>query len=167
MNLKDILKSEFFKNVVTLLSGTTAGQVISILMVPVIARLYTPEQFGDFALFISIATVIAVISSARYELAIIPTKQDSNAFNLFIICIIFTLVSAFFSLIIILIFNNYIEFILNYIELCKWLYLLPLSILLLSFQIVAFSLPCSSQNDENRKVFVREHRHVTNALLRR
>ena len=130
MILKQIIKSEFIKNVFTLLSGTTAGQIIMLLMVPVIARLYTPAQFGEYSLFISIATVIAVIASGRYELAIIPAREDIRAFNLFIASLVLTVFSALLSLLAILFFNNEISFLLNNIELCKWLLLLPVSILL-------------------------------------
>ena len=43
-------KSEFAKNVLTLMTGTTIAQAIPIAISPILTRLYTPEDFGVFAL---------------------------------------------------------------------------------------------------------------------
>jgi len=44
------LKSEFAKNVLTLMTGTTIAQAIPIAISPILTRIYTPEDFGVFAL---------------------------------------------------------------------------------------------------------------------
>ncbi len=48
-NLKP--KSEFTKNVLTLMTGTTIAQAIPIAISPILTRLYTPEDFGVFVLY--------------------------------------------------------------------------------------------------------------------
>ena len=46
------LKSEFTKNVLTLMTGTTIAQAIPIAISPILTRLYSPEDFWIFALCI-------------------------------------------------------------------------------------------------------------------
>ena len=46
-------KSEFAKNVLTLMTGTTIAQAIPIAISPILTRLYTPEDFGVFNLMIN------------------------------------------------------------------------------------------------------------------
>ena len=40
------IHGEFFKNVITLISGTTVAQIISLAIYPALSRMYTPEDFG-------------------------------------------------------------------------------------------------------------------------
>lgn len=54
-------KSEFSKNVLTLITGTTIAQAIPIAISPILTRIYTPEDFGVFALFVSLVGFISVI----------------------------------------------------------------------------------------------------------
>ena len=50
-------KSEFSRNVLTLMTGTTIAQAIPIAISPILTRIYTPEDFGVFALFIGVVGV--------------------------------------------------------------------------------------------------------------
>lgn len=69
-------KSEFNKNIFTLLSGTIIAQAIPIAISPILTRIYTPDDFGVFALFLAISSVFGSISTAKYELAIaLPKKR--------------------------------------------------------------------------------------------
>jgi len=72
--------SAFGVDVLTLVTGTTIAQIITVLASPVITRLYGPETFGILALFTSITSIIAVIACMRYELAIMLPESDGEAF---------------------------------------------------------------------------------------
>jgi O-antigen/teichoic acid export membrane protein len=78
-------RSEFTRNVFTLLTGTTVAQVIPIAISPILTRIYLPEDFGMFALYIAISGVFAVGSMGRYEMAIILPKENSTAINLMLL----------------------------------------------------------------------------------
>jgi O-antigen/teichoic acid export membrane protein len=60
-------KSEFSRNVLTLMTGTTIAQAIPIAISPILTRIYTPEDFGMFALYMSTASLFSVIATGRYE----------------------------------------------------------------------------------------------------
>ena len=71
-----ILKSEFIRNVVTLITGTTVANVLPIAAAPILTRIFTPKDFGLFAFYFSMVTILAVFTTARYELAItLPKKK--------------------------------------------------------------------------------------------
>lgn len=73
------LKSEFIKNTLTLMSGTTIAQVVAFILSPVLTRLYTPADFGQLATFMAITGIISTVSCLRYELAIILPKSDKES----------------------------------------------------------------------------------------
>ncbi|MEW7501161.1 type 8 capsular polysaccharide synthesis protein Cap8K [Staphylococcus aureus] len=55
------------------------AQVILIITTPIITRLYSPTEFGDFTIFSNIAMILIPIINARYDLLIVNTKNDRSA----------------------------------------------------------------------------------------
>ena len=55
------MKSSFTKNVLTLMTGTAVAQAIPIAISPILTRLYTPSDFGVFALFFSIVAILGTV----------------------------------------------------------------------------------------------------------
>ena len=81
MKLHDIRKSELAKNTSVLISGTAIAQLIPILLQPVLRRYYSPEIFGAYAVYLSLVGILIIVSSFKYELAIIIPKKDKEAAN--------------------------------------------------------------------------------------
>ncbi|WP_155723934.1 lipopolysaccharide biosynthesis protein [Bdellovibrio bacteriovorus] len=52
---------------------------MNILFVPVLARIYTPEQYAQFGLLLSLVVVLAGAASGKYAEAISTAKHDSTA----------------------------------------------------------------------------------------
>ena len=123
-------KSEFSRNVLTLMTGTTIAQAIPIAISPILTRIYSPEDFGVFALYISIVSIISVVSTGRYELAIMLPKKDEDAISIVVLSSIITLLVSFILFLIILVFNSQITNLLGNPEISDWLYIIPVSILL-------------------------------------
>lgn len=127
--LKDkILKSEFNRNVLTLASGTTISQAIPVLVSPILTRLYKPEDFGILALFISITSIISVVSMGRYELAIMLPEKHEDAINVAALAFIINFLVSIVSFVIIIILHKPIIKILNADKLSFWIYFVPLTI---------------------------------------
>lgn len=74
------------QHIAVLFSGKAGVQVIGLISQPVLARLYSPSRFGEFALLNSILAILLVASSGRYESGIILTKRVHNAKRLFQVC---------------------------------------------------------------------------------
>lgn len=126
-------KSEFSRNVLTLMTGTTISQAIPIAISPILTRIYTPEDFGIFALYMSLASILAITATGRYELAILLPKKDIDAINLVVLSMIISCVVSVLTLIIVSIFNTEITQVLGNPQISNWLYFIPISILLTSW----------------------------------
>jgi O-antigen/teichoic acid export membrane protein len=124
-----ILKSEFVRNILTLMTGTAIAQAIPVLISPILSRLYTPEDFGVLGLFMSIAAVLGVIATGRYELAIMLPEKKRDAYNLLALSLFLTLVVSVFTLILVLIFKNPVTLFFDEPGIEPWLYLLPVVVL--------------------------------------
>lgn len=55
------------------------AQVILIITTPIITRLYSPAEFGEFTIFSNIAMILIPIINARYDLLIVNAKNDRSA----------------------------------------------------------------------------------------
>ena len=123
-------KSEFSRNVLTLMTGTTIAQAIPIAISPILTRIYTPEDFGIFALYMSVASIVSVMATGRYELAIMLPKKDEDAINIVVLSIIISFLVSFITFLIIFFFNAQISNILGNPKISSWLYFIPLTVLL-------------------------------------
>ena len=121
-------KSEFSRNVLTLMTGTTIAQAIPVAISPILTRIYTPEDFGLLALFVAITTIFGNIANGRYELAIMLPKKDEDAINVVALGFIITLTMTLALLAIAVMFNEYIANLLNNKSVSVWLYFVPLSV---------------------------------------
>jgi len=124
-------KNEFTRNVLTLMTGTTIAQAIPIAISPILTRLYTPEDFGVFALFVSITTILGSIANGKYELAIMLPKKDEDAINIVALGILITFIFSFIIFLLILSFHSQIVNLLNNKKISIWLYFIPFVVLLL------------------------------------
>lgn len=120
----------FSKHVVTLMTGTLFAQAIPIAITPILTRLYGPDDFGTFALYLSLVAVLATFATGRYELAIAIPKMDHQAINLLALSLSISVVISFFTLFIVWFFNEQIVTLLANQSISLWLYFLPISVFL-------------------------------------
>lgn len=125
---KIVPQTEFARNVVTLMTGTTIAQAIPIAISPLLTRIYTPKDFGVLALFISIITILGSIANARYELAIMLPEKDEDAINIFALGFIINCMLSLFFMLLAIGFNDYFTELLDNEEIGFWLYFVPLSV---------------------------------------
>lgn len=121
-------KSEFNRNILTLMTGTAIAQAIPIAISPILTRIYTPEDFGVLALFIAISATLGSVANARYESAIILPKKDEDAINIFALGFIITCVISLICFFVILLFNDYFISLFENKEIGFWLYFIPIAI---------------------------------------
>jgi len=123
-------KSEFSRNVLTLMTGTTIAQAIPIAISPILTRIYTPEDFGMFALYMSMASLVSVIATGSYEHAIMLPEKDRDAVNLVALSVLIAFFVSFITLLVVFFFNEKITNFLGNSEISSWLYFIPLTVLL-------------------------------------
>ncbi|MEJ6066323.1 oligosaccharide flippase family protein [Psychrobacter sp. 16-Bac2893] len=96
--VKTLFQGSFVKNVSMLVGGTAFAQLITIILLPVLTRLYSPEDFGVLAVYLSFVSLISVVSCLRLEIAIPIPKEDKDALALFVLSlgsvVVITLLTA-------------------------------------------------------------------------
>lgn len=96
-----IFNNPLYKGVFILGSGTAIAQLIGIISMPIITRLYTPSDLGILAVYSSILAIVGIGATLRYEFACALPKKDEDAANLFGLCLILLFITtAGFALII-------------------------------------------------------------------
>ena len=108
-----ILKSELVRNASVFMSGTVIAQLLSILLQPVLRRLFTPESFGIYSVYLSLVGMIIVISSLRYDDAIVLPKSDKESINLVGLSLIINFVFNLFIFFLVFLFGGKIISFLN------------------------------------------------------
>lgn len=112
------------------MTGTTIAQAIPIAISPILTRLYSPADFGVFAIYMSIASLITVIVTGRYELAIMLPKKESDAMNIVALSFIITTFISLFTFVLVFVFNGTIASLLKSPNIANWLYFIPLTVFL-------------------------------------
>jgi O-antigen/teichoic acid export membrane protein len=113
------------------MSGTVIAQVIPILISPVIARLYTTEEYGVYSVFFSLLMIFAILANGRYELAIVLPEKDEDAINLAATGLFIAVCLSGFLLIPVLLFNHQIAILLKNQDIAGWLFFIPVMVLLI------------------------------------
>lgn len=83
-----LLNNPIVKNFGLLVGGTAFSQLIGLMALPILTRLYTPEDFTVLATFSSVLALVTVISCLRFEIAIPIPKKQEIAMQLFLLSII-------------------------------------------------------------------------------
>ncbi|UUD64064.1 lipopolysaccharide biosynthesis protein [Pseudomonas seleniipraecipitans] len=115
----------------TLMTGTGLAQVLPIVLSPVLTRLYTPQEFGVFALYASICAILAVLVTGKYELAIVVPKHDGEAINLAAVTIVLSVAVSFALLVAVWGWDLSIAKSLGQPGAHSWLYLIPFATMIL------------------------------------
>ena len=131
--IKRLYASEFFKFSAILLSSNAIAQVIGFVVYPIITRLYSPDVFGVFNLFLSIVGVLTLLTTGRYELAIVLPESEEKATALFQLSLLWTVGVTLISFVIISLFEKNILTLFHQEQLASLLPYLPLYLLLWGF----------------------------------
>lgn len=74
-----IRQSAFARDVLHLMSGTVVAQAIPILLTPLLSRCFSPADFGLYALFTSISSILVVLGTLRLEYALMLPANEEDA----------------------------------------------------------------------------------------
>lgn len=119
-------RGKFARHVSILAGGAALGQLITILAAPLLTRLYTPEDFGVLAVYTSILSLITVVASLRYELAIPIPADDRTAASLLVLSFVITLGLSCIMGLLILLFSDEIHTWNTTSSLAPYAWLIPL-----------------------------------------
>jgi O-antigen/teichoic acid export membrane protein len=122
-------RGRFARSITLLAGGTALGQAITVLVSPILTRLYTPEDFGVFGVYASILGIVTVVASLRYEFALPLPEDDKTAANILVLCFILLFGMTTLSWLVIHSLGNQIVAWANVPGLKPYLWLIPLGML--------------------------------------
>ncbi|ATY55836.1 TPA: oligosaccharide flippase family protein [Staphylococcus argenteus] len=120
--------NKFISDSFLMILSSGIAQIILIVTTPIITRLYSPAEFGEFTIFSNIAMILIPIINARYDLLIVNAKNDRIANILsqisFLISLVIILILIPVFMVSALLFPN---FILDFIFIIIMLFLVSLT----------------------------------------
>lgn len=123
--------SSFSRNVATLLTGNIFAQSFPLVCMPVLTRIYAPEDFGLLALFTAIVLTLGAIVNGRYEMALMLPRKDDDALHVAAVGMVFSSFLSLFLLLIVLLFSSELASLAGNDELKIWLYFVPVVVWLI------------------------------------
>ncbi len=148
--LKRYRESEFIRNIFTLVSASSLAQAIAIGIYPLLTRIYSPSEHGLFALYMSIISVTSIVSTGKYELAVMIPREEKEGAALSILSFRILLIFSILLIIPVFFFNEFFTRLLGNPQIGQWLYFVPFSTFLLGASAI-FSY-WSNRNKKYRRI---------------
>lgn len=123
-----IPKGSFRQNVLVIGGGTAIAQAIVIVTSPILSRIYSPSDFGLLTVYTSIVTLVGVVASLRYELAIPLAEEDDVAANLLALSIVCVVAVSTLAALVVFVFRGQIPVWANVPVFRHYLWALPVGL---------------------------------------
>ncbi len=120
--------NSFSGNVLKLVTGSVLAQALSVLVMPVVTRLFSPEALGIVAIFSSITGIVGVIVCLRYNVALMIPESDEEAVNILGVSLLAVIFITSLSTLIIWLWSERIINLIHAPELKNYLWLIPVTI---------------------------------------
>lgn len=127
-----LFRQGFVRSVSVLVGGTAFAQALMVLVLPLLTRLYSPEDFSVLAVYASILGIISVAACLRLEIAIPLPQHDEDAANLLALALCSSASVAGLSALGVALLSTQIIALVAQPKLEPYLWLLPLGIWLSS-----------------------------------
>lgn len=146
ITLKDILhkyiKNDFIKSVAILTAGNVIGQIINILSIPIIARIYSEEDYGEFAVLTAVVSILVSFVALGLNSAIMAPKEDVESKKLFVVNFIISLTLTFVVMIVFITISPWYKIVnvdLNYVIVCIYIFISVVCLSLVNILTIYFN----------------------------
>jgi len=123
------------KNIFQQSAGNISAQIIGIIAIPILARLYSPLDFGLMSKFTNFVYFCGILITLRYEYFIVATIDLLSSINLVKSIIFLGLITLSVFTFLIFIYNSQLIFYFNIVPFSTWIYFVPLVAFLISMSI--------------------------------
>jgi O-antigen/teichoic acid export membrane protein len=124
------LRIEAIRNFSKVFFSSMAAQAISLVLAPVLSRLFGPGDFGLAGIYLGIVGLLSVLSTGKYEQAIMLPKRDGDAVSIFWLVMHISLAISLLIALVVIPFHTPLARLANNEALGPWLLLLPVSLML-------------------------------------
>jgi O-antigen/teichoic acid export membrane protein len=125
--------SDFIRNSLILILGTGVSQIIPVALQFPLRKIYTPEEFGTFAVYMSIVSILSGLAHFKYANTIVIPEKDEDGLNLLVGSVLLSTIFSIFIFVGFFFFSDFIIYSLNFDKSIKpWLLYVPISVFLIS-----------------------------------
>lgn len=118
------------RSVSVLVGGSALSQIIMAMSLPIVTRLYRPEDFSVLALFTAVVSIVSVAASLRFDIAVPIPEDEVEAVNVLALALFFATLVSFFLAVPILVAPEAIAAAFGRPVIAPYLWLLPVAIFL-------------------------------------
>ena len=113
------------RNVALLSGGTAFAQGLAVFVLPILTRLYTPEDFDLLAIYVATVGILTVVSCLRFDIAIPLATDDADGMALLFISLAFAAVTSLLLTVLVLVFPDFATSLVGIPIKTSWLYMVP------------------------------------------
>ena len=128
--LARLRQSGLIRSITLLVGGTAFAQALMVLVLPILTRLYSPQDFSVLAVYASLLGIISVAACLRLDIAIPMPESDGDAANVLALALGFCLLVSVVTALPVLLAPVAIARLLHQPGLRAYLWLLPIGVLL-------------------------------------
>jgi len=110
------------------MTGTAFAQFIPLAITPLLTRLYSPEDFGLLALYLSSVSVLSIVVTGNYEKAIIMPKEERDAVGIIKLALSLVTIGCALLLLVVVLFDDVIASFYENPAIKRLLYFIPFSV---------------------------------------
>lgn len=78
----------YVRAVAVLAGGTALAQAVNVLVSPLLTRIYSPADFGQLGIYLAFFSIVLVMITLRYELALVAARSTADAAALLALCFV-------------------------------------------------------------------------------
>jgi len=123
-------EGSFIRNVTIVSTWNVLGILTQFILSPIITRLYTPDQYGSFALFSTIIVNAVLLSSLRYSEAIVITETPEQRNNTVFLSFVLVSGTTILSVLGTFLFQHQLQEFIGVVWPSYFIYVIPLAIFL-------------------------------------
>lgn len=133
VNAKLNAQGGFLKAVSVLVGGTAFAQLIGFVCLPILTRLYTPEDYSVLGVYVAIVAILAVISCLRFDIAIPIPENENDGKALLLLSFLSNTIFSIILYVVLFISYPYIQHYKIIDQLSYWIWLIPLGVFVSGF----------------------------------
>lgn len=133
VNAKLNAQGGFLKAVSVLVGGTAFAQLIGFVCLPILTRLYTPEDYSVLGVYVAIVAILAVISCLRFDIAIPIPENENDGKALLLLSFLSNTIFSIILYAVLLISYPYIQHYKIIDQLSYWIWFIPLGVFVSGF----------------------------------
>lgn len=93
--IRNVFNLPFVRNTLKLSSSSVILMFLPLLVTPILSRLYTPADYGDWGVFSSVYSIINAFIFLSYENTIVKSTNKAEVPNLILLCLVVSLTVLF------------------------------------------------------------------------